>query len=79
VILINITLLAMTILLFYFSTMITYNYLRMVVGFLLTIFLSFTVTIAFEFDYIEYILSVLLLIVFIELIEIKVILNTKRN
>lgn len=51
----------------------------MVVGFLLTIFLSFTVTIAFEFDYIEYILSVLLLIVFIELIEIKVILNTKRN
>jgi len=79
VILINITLLAMTILLFYFSTMITYNYLRMVVGFLLTIFLSFTVTIAFEFDDIEYILSVLLLIVFIELIEIKVILNTKRN
>lgn len=71
-ILLNLTFMILTIILFY-----TCKYIRMIAILLFTVCLSLAITLGFGFNFIEYILTIFLIIIFIELIELDIYL--KRN
>lgn len=74
-ILLNLTFMILTIILFYTCKYIVNKYIRMIAILLFTVCLSLAITLGFNF--IEYILTIFLIIIFIELIELDIYL--KRN
>lgn len=65
------------IILFYTCKYIVNKYIRMIAILLFTVCLSLAITLGFGFNFIEYILTIFLIIIFIELIELDIYL--KRN
>lgn len=74
---ISILSLFLSILTFYIATTIEYKLLRICLGVMLSIFISVSITFAIAYGVLEYVLALFILVILVELIELKVIVNHK--